>query len=218
MGVEVGFEFYRLVNNNLVPANVVEDRFLNNKSLCNNLLICGRCEATNIFIDAVNSFDPHHGCSELKPEEKYSPYLLLNHKELDGFEDHRGEEKWNGWFRKYFYCSLDDFKNRFDFDEAQKEHDNWLKRLNEDINDYEKEIESIRYHQENAKTKIAFEGFQKRINKLNDEIKQTRLTIKDVEEDDYDYNHYMWIKEYIEIVKEKIKTDENLIVIAFASY
>ena len=215
MGVDVGFSFYKYSNGKLEEANIIEGF----GGMCNYLNICGRCDATYLFIRLVEQFekkDSHR--SDAKPEDKYSSYLLLNHPELDGFEDHSDQNGWNGWFKKYFYYSLKDFKSKFDFDEAQEQHDNLLKELNDELVDMQKELESLRIHQENAKTKVAFDCFEEKINNLKENINYKKEYIKDVEEDDYDYNHYMWIKKDIERVEKIIDEDANIVVEAYASY
>ena len=155
---------------------------------------------------------------DAKPEDKYYSYLFLNHPELDGYEDHSEQEKSGGWFRKYFYYSLMDFKSHFDFDNEQEKHDKLLKDLNEELVDMQKELESIRTHQENAKTKAAFDGFEEKIKEVKENITYKKDYIKDIEEDDYDYNHYMWIKEDIERVEQIIKDNPDIVVVAYASY
>ena len=215
MGVDVGFEFYKYKNGKLEEANIIKDY----RDMCNDLFICGRCNATYLFVNLVERFKKKDSYrNDAKPEDKYSSYLLLNHPELDGLEDHSNEKEWNGWFKKYFYFSLEDFKSSFDFDEAQTKHDNYLKELNEELVDMQKELESLRMHQENAKTKVAFDGFEEKIKEIKESIKSQKNYIKDIEEDDYDYNHYVWIKQDIERVEEIIKNDPDIVVVAFASY
>lgn len=215
MGVDVGFEFYKLENGKLEATNIIKSW---NNTMCNHLYICGRCDATNIFVSMVIQFENQDDFSNnAKPEDDYSVRVLLNHPELDGYEDHSNEQI-NGWFIKYFFLELNTFKNRFDFEEAQEEHDSLLKELNEELISLEKEIESLRIHQENAKTKVAFDCFEESITKLKESIAYKREYIKDFEEDDYDYNHYMWIKKDIEKVEEIINNDPDIIVVAYASY
>lgn len=224
MGREVGFEFYKLVNNKLIKAPVATIDYGSGPEQESCLFICGRCEATEIFLTAVCDKEPHHyGWSDtpLKPEEKYSACLLLNHHELDGFEVHEDNaDSWFGdpeWFTKYFYVGFDQFKKMFDFDKAQKEHDDCINELKEGIADYRKEIESLRIHQENAKTKAAFDGFKESINEIKEKIQQNEAYIKEMEEDDYDYDHYMYIKNYLASVERLMKEDPELIVAVFAS-
>ena len=109
------------------------------------------------------------------------------------------------------------FKSMFDFDEAQKEHDDCIKRLKDRITDCQKEIESLRIHQENAKTKVAFDGFKESINEIKEEIQQNEMYIKETEEDDYGYDHYMYIKNDLEIAEKLMKDDADLIVAIYAS-
>ena len=150
MGVEVGFEFYKFNNGKLESAIIIEDY----NNMCNYLFICGRCDATYIFIRLVEQFEKEGSYKDdAKPEDKYCSYLLLNHPELDGLEDHSNEDEHNPWFKKYFYLSLENFKSNFDFDEAQEKHDKLLKELNEELFEMQKELELIRTHQENAKTR-----------------------------------------------------------------
>ena len=215
MGVEVGFEFYKLVNGKLEEANIIESW---NNTMCNYLNTCGRCDATQTFVNMVNQFEEQDDFSNnAKPEDEYSARVLLNHPELDGYEDHSNEQINGGWFIKYFFLELNAFKNCFEFEEAQEKHDGLLKELNDELISLEKEIESLRIHQENAKTKVAFDCFEERITVLKENIACKREYIKDIEEDDYDYNHYMWIKKDIEKVEEIIKNDPDIIVAAYAS-
>lgn len=215
MGVEVGFSFYKYVNNKLEEVNVINDF----GSMCNYLNICGRCDATYLFVSLVEQFRKD-GCykDDAKPEDKYSPRLLLNHPELDGFVDHCDQDERNKWFRKYFFLSLKDFKSHFDFDEAQDKHDNLLKELNDELVLLQKEMESLRIHQENAKTKVAFDGFEEKINEIKEKITYKKEYIKDIEEDDYGYNHFMWIKQDIEQVEIIMKENPDIVVVAYASY
>lgn len=216
MGVEVGFEFYKFKNGKLEEENIIEDW---DHIVCNYLNICGRCDATYLFVDLVERFNKSSSYKDdAKPEDKYYSYLLLNHPELDGYEDHSEQDNWDGWFRKYFFFSLKAFKSHFDFDNAQEKHDKLLKDLNEELVDMQKELESIRTHQENAKTKAAFDGFEEKIKEVKENITYKKDYIKDIEEDDYDYNHYMWIKEDIERVEQIIKDNPDIVVVAYASY
>lgn len=215
MGVDVGFKLYYFNNNKLEEVNLFNNYGYN----CNYLNIRGRCDATYRFVDLVDSFRKKNAYfDDAKPEDKYSCYLLLNHPELDGLEDHSNSKELGGWFAKYFYFSLEKFKSSFDFIEAQEKHDDLLKELNEKLIDMQKEVESLRIHQENAKTKIAFDGFEAKIKELKEMIAFQKEYIKDKEEDDYDYNHYMWIKKDIERVEEIIKNDPDIVVVAYASY
>ena len=216
MGVEVGFEFYKLENGKLEETKIIESW---NSTMCNYLNTCGRCDATHIFVNMVDQFEKQDDFSNnAKPENKYSARVLLNHPELDGYEDHFNEQINGGWFIKYFFLELNTFKDCFDFEEAQEKHDSLLKELNEELISLEKEIESLRIHQENAKTNVAFDCFEESITKLKESVAYKREYIKDTEEDDYDYNHYMWIKKDIEKVEEIIKNDPDIIVVAYASY
>ena len=212
MGVDVGFAFYKLNNRRLEKANIIRGW---NGEMCNYLNICGRCDATYKFVNLVEQFEKRESNN---PDMKYYAYLLLNHSELDGYEDHSNEKENNNLFKKYFYMDIDVFKNHFDFDNAQINHDNFLKKLNDELYCMQKEIESLRVHQENAKTKAAFDGFEERINELKEDISHTKECIKDFEEDDYEYNHYMRIKEDLEKVNEIIKNDKDVIVVAYQSY
>ena len=215
MGVDVGFEFFKYKNGKLEKANIIEK----DGRYWNYLNICGRCDATYIFIRLVEQFKKEGSWrDDCKPEDKYSSYLLLNHPELDGLEDHSNQNQCCQYFKKYFYLSLADFKSNFDFDEAQETHDNLLKDLNEELAEMQKELESIRVHQENAKTKAAFDGFEEKIQDIKEKIQYKKEYIKDIEEDDYGYNHYMWIKKDIEHVEKIIKSDPDIVVVAYKSY
>lgn len=216
MGVDVGFRFKRFQNGKLEKANIIDDYY---EDKCDYLNICGRCDATYLFVNLVEQFMKEGSYKEdAKPEDKYYSYLLFNHPELDGFEDHSGENEYNPRFRKYFYLSLEKFKSHFDFDEATRKHDATLKELNEQLVEMQQEVESIRTHQENAKTQVAFDGFTKQIEELKEEISCKKEVIKDYEEDDYDYNHYKWIKEDIERVEQIMKNDPDIVVVGYASY
>ena len=224
MGRECGFSFYKLVNNKLVDAPVITVDYGNGHEQENYLNICGRCEATDIFLTAVcNKERCHYGWSKtsLKPEEKYTARLLLNHPELDGFEVHKDKADMEfgdpEWFTKFFYVGFEKFKNLFDFDEAQKEHDDCINVLKEEITNYRKEIESLRIHQENAKTKVAFDGFEESINEIKEKIQRNQTCIKETEEDDYGYDPYMYIKNDLEIAEKLMKDDADLIVAIYAS-
>ena len=119
MGVDVGFEFYRYKNNKLEEANIIND----DGYICNYLNICGRCDATYLFVNLIEQYEKEGSYrDDAKPEDKYVSYLLLNHPELNGLEDHSKEYEWEKWYKKYFYYSLEDFKSRFDFEGAQIEH------------------------------------------------------------------------------------------------
>lgn len=84
------------------------------------------------------------------------------------------------------------------------------------IADYQQEIEKIRVHQENAKTEIAFKGFNDSIRKIKEEIQMEEQYIREMKNDDYDYDHYMYIKNDLEIAEDLMKKDPGLIVVAFA--
>ena len=148
MGLDVGFEFYRYRNNKFEEANIIND----DGYICNYLNICGRCDATYLFVNLIEQYEKEGSYrDDAKPEDKYVSYLLLNHPELNGLEDHSKENGWDKWYKKYFYYSLEDFKSRFDFEEAQIKHDRLLKELNDELNDLQKEKENLRTHQENAR-------------------------------------------------------------------
>ena len=191
MGRHCGFYFYRLVGDEFVDANVVHCWLDENDEMCNWLNIDGRCDATDIFLTLVSNKEKCNTWfyKDIKPEDKYTAYLLMNHPELDGLEYKKDIEKYDGWFKKYFYIGIEKFKSNFDFDEAQKEHDDNIQRLKDEIIDYKEEIKEIRAHQENAKTKVAFDCFEEKIKELKDNINSTKEYIKDIEEDDYDMNN-----------------------------
>ena len=84
MGRHCGFSFYRLVDGQLEKANVVANPWLDdNEELCDWLQIDGRCDATKIFLNLVLNKQIFKGWKEeIKEEEKYVAYLLLNHPAL----------------------------------------------------------------------------------------------------------------------------------------
>ena len=224
MGRQCGFKFYKYVDGSLVGAPVITVDYGNGPEKKCYTCIYGRCEATGIFLDAVCSNGPYSNDwkNDLKPEEKYTPHLLLNHPELDGFEVHKEKDDpyynyYGDWYSKYFYYGLENFKKLFDFDEAQKRHDNNIQRMKNEVVEYKNEIESMRKHQENATTKVAFDSFEEKIKEIKEIIRETSNCIADLQEDDYDYDHYMCIKRDIEIVERLITNDPELIVVAFAS-
>ena len=221
MGRQCGFEFYKLKDGKIVEAPVIKEDYDDN--FCNYVYFCGRCEATDIFLEAVIQKTPHGlwYMGDYKPEEKYSVRLLMNHPELDGFEVHKEKEDSNSpfsdWFKKFFYVGTDKFKSLFDFEKAQQDHDNAIKEAKERIHELLMEIETIRLPQEKAKTEVAFKGFSETIKELKEEIQSEKSFIKGMENDDYDYDHYMYIKNDLELVEKLIKEDPELIVAAFAS-
>ena len=219
MGRHCGFYFYRMVDKKFEKANIIHYWPGENDKTDNWLNIDGRGDATDIFLRLVKSKSAPAALSwfetDIKPEEKYFPYLLLNHQELDGFEEHKNE--YGEWFDKYFYIGLDKFKSCFDFDNAQKEHDDSILGLKEKITEYKNEIELLRAHQENASTKVAFNCFEEKIQEIKDRVVDTNDYIKDIEEDDYDYKHYMWIKKDIEQIESIISEDPDIIVVAYAN-
>ena len=76
MGVEVGFEFYKFKNGKLEEENIIEDW---DHIVCNYLNICGRCDATYLFVDLVERFNKSSSYKDdAKPEDKYYSYLLLS--------------------------------------------------------------------------------------------------------------------------------------------
>ena len=223
MGRFCGFSFSKLVDGKLEEANVVENPWPKDEiEFCNWLFIDGRCEATDIFLGLVIDKEARVGWGEKrKPEEKYSAHLLLNHPELDGLRQYRAlsddnSEGYDEWFDKYFYVGIDEFKSNFDFDEAQKAHDSLIEERKENISECKKEIESLRKHQERAKTKVAFNCFEEKIRELKESILNDKNCINNLEEDDYDYDHYMAIKQYIEIVEKAIADHPDVIAVAFA--
>jgi len=223
MGRHCGFEFYRLEDGKFIKANVVENPWHNNE-LKNWLQIDSRCDATTIFLTAVTSKEGKRGWltpSSVKPGDRYTAFLLLNHPELDGYSIPLKIDEYNkeyeGWVKKYFYMEFKKFKSLFDFDKAQQEHNTCIKKLKKDIKECQMEIKEIRKHQENAQTKAAFDGFEEKINDIKEYIEDRKEEMQEIEEDDYDYDHYMWIKEYLEKIDQLMKEDESLIVVAFAN-
>ena len=225
MGRHCGFEFYRLIDGQFVEAKVAYNDWLSeNENPSSWLQIDGRCEATTIFLNLVLSKENWTGFfhnKDLKPEEKYTAYLLLNHPELDGFvrpwKIDEYDKEHEGWFSKYFYMGLESFISEFDFEQAQKDHDRWISDLKTEIRQYKKEIESLRVHQEKAKTEIAFNKFEDKINELKENIAVLKASIKEIQEDDYDYEHFMRIKMCIDQVEQIVKDYPDVIVVAFAN-
>lgn len=224
MGIHCGFYFYKLVDGKLEDANVVANAWSEDENkLSNWLQIDGRCDATKIFLNLVTEKEPNIGWFEKrKPEERYTAYLLLNHPELDGFQQNcelskcYGEE-YEGWVDKYFYIGVSKFKSQFDFEEAQKTHNACIQDYKDSVLEDKKEIELLRTHQEKAKTKVAFDGFEEKINELKENISSAKEAIREFEEDDYDYEHYMTIKSYIEKVEKVITEQPDVIAVAFAN-
>lgn len=219
MGRHCGFSAYKKDGDNLVKVDIFDAWEEGKKTYW--LGIDGRCPATDIFLDAVYSREAKsvHSFaseSEITKSDKYSAYLLLNHPELDKHEEYEKDYQ-TEWFSKFFYVGLKEFKKLFDFDEAERKHQELLKSIEQDISDCEKEIKELRIHQENSKTKVAFKGFQDEIASLKEKISDYKSCLEEAKEDDYDYNHYMWIKEYIELCEEKIKEDPDLIIAAWAN-
>lgn len=225
MGRVCGFDFHKLSNGKFVDAAVIDEEWDDEVLKTNALTIYGRCDATDIFLHAVDRYRPKVPFwdeKNLKPEDKYSAYLLLNHPELDGFETHKdkSDPTFNvrpDWFGKYFYMDLQKFKKLFDFDNARKEHNDYLMNLKLQNIKLQEEIESLRVHQENAKTKVAFDGFKEAIEDLKEEICSNDCTYKELEDDDYDYEHFMQIEDYIKKIERLIKENPDLIVTAMAS-
>ena len=65
---------------------------------------------------------------------------------------------------------------------------------------------------------MAFECFEEKIKEAKQIAMDKKEYIKDIEEDDYDYNHYMWIKEDITRVEKIMENNPDVVVVAFASY
>lgn len=211
MGRCCGFGFCKLEGNELAKAPIDDSPFW----------IYGRCEATGVFLDAVTRKEnPSRRQADCKPEDGYSAYLLLNHPELDGLAVHRHENRGAfclDWFEKYFYVGFEEFRGLFDFESVEREHDNDLMEIRERISGYQKEIEGLRIHQENAKTKAAFVGFEGCIKELEENIRLEGGYLREAKEDDYEYEHYMLIKQDLELIENLMKKDPDLIVVAFAS-
>ena len=219
MGRHCGFYFYKFLENKLEPANVVNKFLDDSLEMCNWLNVDGRCECTSTFLMVIKDFcsskEKEHLNKELNlnSEERIVICPLLNHPELDGFI-----EKGTGdyWDTKYCYMPLKEFRNVFDFDEAEKEHNQYIKRLNKEIRDYKKEIEDIRTHQERAETKIAFECFEEKIEEIKGKIGDTKMCLQDIIEYDYEYEHSVLIKHFFEVIDELTSKDPDLIVVAYA--
>ncbi len=83
MGRHCGFYFYILKDGNLEKANVVNNSWLeDDENPSSWLQIDGRCDATTIFLNLIRSKEPNVGWFEVrKLEDRYTPYLLLNHPE-----------------------------------------------------------------------------------------------------------------------------------------
>ena len=225
MGRVCGFSFYEMKDGKLVPANVITKDWGDGEQKVNDLFICGRCEATTIFLSAVMGKEsPNAHClwgeEKAKPEERYRADLLLNHPELDGFEVHEEDSEYPyplEWFKKYFYIGFDRFEALFDFDAARKDHEDSLRRLREEIEGCHKEIESLRVHQEKAKTKVAFDCFEENIADIKERIDGLKETIKDLENDDYDYDHYICIENDLKTAKRISEEHPEIVVVAYAS-
>ena len=215
MGRHCGFYFYKLVDDKLEDAKVVHEWCDKNEEMTSCLNIDGRCEATKIFLSAILEKEPKRDFFgiEIKPDDKYRAYLLMNHPELDGLEK---REDGNEWFIKFFYLGLDEFKEIFPFDVAYANNEELIQNRRDEIVELKEEINSIRTHQENARTKAAFDGFERTIKELKEQIEYRKCDIKDLEED-YDIEHYRTIETYLEMVEEIIKEDPNIIVVAYAN-
>ena len=59
--------------------------------------------------------------------------------------------------------------------------------------------------------------FEERINELKEDISSAKTSIHNLEEDDYDYSHYMIIKLYIEKVEKVIVEHPDVIAVAWAN-
>lgn len=59
--------------------------------------------------------------------------------------------------------------------------------------------------------------FEENIQKIKEYLLGTQQSKKDIEEDDYDYLHYMSIKNHLEQVERMMKEDPSVVVVAFAS-
>lgn len=224
MGRWCGFYFYKFENGKLIDMKVPVDIFEGGPSEEHDLFICGRCEATDAFSNMFFEVKPnlYTWPDSLKPEDKFTPYLLMNHPELDNYEVHKtkGDPYYKNnsdWFCKYFYVGLDAFEKSIKLDEVEKEHNDIIQSHKDDITRYENEIESLRCHQEKAETKAAFDGFERSIRGLRCKISEAESSIKYYEKDDYDYEKYMLIKNYVEIVEELIRKDPDLVVAAYFS-
>ena len=93
-----------------------------------------------------------------------------------------------------------------------------LKELNDELIEMKEEIKQLRIHQENATTKVAFDCFEEKVLEAKEKIESQKQYIKDMTEDDYGYNHFMWIKKDIETVEQLIEKDPDLVVVAYKSY
>ena len=224
MGRYCGFMFYRFQNGKLEKTDVKVNCWGVGLEETHDLTICGRCEATNKFSELFFEKKPnmYEWRDKLKPEERFSPNLLLTHPELDNLEVYKTKDDPTykflpDWFQKYFYVGIDKFKAVFDFEKVEKEHNDLIQSYKDDIQKAEKEIENIRCHQEKATTEAAFNGFDKNIQKLKERIAEYQSSVQCLFEDDYDYDHYMLIKKYIEIVEKLIEEDPDLVVVAYFS-
>ena len=139
MGRHCGFYFYKFVDGKLVDAKVVHEWCDEKEEMTNCLTIDGRCEATKIFLSAILEKEPKRDFFgiEIKPEDRYRAYLLMNHPELDGFEKH---EEDNEWFIKLFYLDLDDFKEIFPFDVAYANNEELIQNRRDEIVELKEEI------------------------------------------------------------------------------
>ena len=219
-----GFYIYKFENGKLIDVKVPVNIFEGGITEEHDLFICGRCEATDAFSNMFFEVKPnlYAWSDSLKPEDKFTPYLLMNHPELDNFEVHKTKddpfyEYRPDWFRKYFYVGLDAFRDSIKLDEVEKEHNDIIQTYKDDIASYEKEIECIRCHQEKAKTKAVYDGFERSIRGLRRKIGEAKSHVKYYEKDDYDFAKYMKIKQYLLIVEELIQKDPDLVVVAYFS-
>lgn len=214
MGRDCGFELFKLKDNKLEEAKILDDGFSGTK--INFINIRGRCEATEVFLNAVYQKNPKYTCwdnSSIAPDDRFTPILLLNHPELDGLRFEPNVD----WSRKLCFLDIGDFKKLFDFESSEKQHQKVLHDITQSIRKKEEEIEKLRKFQLKAQTEVAFDGFQKQIDNLKIEIQEKEEYFAELSEDDYDYDHYQYIKEAFEDVEKVIAEDPNIIVTAYAS-
>lgn len=218
MGLEIGIEFYQKIDSNCenktitVKPMLVEDiiKKLNQEDINwltlniyeNTIFICGRNEINNNIVNwACNKMG--NPCND----------EITFNKELNGYEIFGSE-----YNTKLVSADISDLEKVIDFNGLKAQYEKDMDSYEKTIEDLFNEIESLRVHQEVARTQIAFDGFQKQIDILKERINDIDYLMEEHTNGNSDFDIAALWKNYIDTVKIIMNNCENIIVTMYVSY
>ena len=193
MGLEIGFNLHKKVNDKLVNHKLQDD---------DSTWTCGRCDVTYAW---------ELGCS-YDYQTNTSTEAVFN-KEFDNYE-----EEHNDYKVVYKYLPFEDFKTHVmeavndTFNDIALSKQNSYKRIQK----LENEIATYQNLQLKSETDCVFDKFQEKIEDDKREIEENEEFINSLETDDYDYTHAVKVKQMVEDIEKYLK--EGYIVTTFFSF